>query len=196
MTIVSDHSSLKWLTPHPNLTSRLARWSLLLQDLDFNIVHKPGVSNKVPDNLSPNPMPSCDTPMDILPEYAVIGGLYLHALPPVIFSDREHIRQLQLNDPVTGELIRMLKEQEQSDTGELSQYIMHDDLLYFKDGKVPCSLHPLKQLKLYAPTAIRRSLLEYYHDHPTAGHLGTTKTVARLKHRFFGQKCRWMPKST
>lgn len=88
VTIVLDYSSLKWLMSRPNLTGRLARWSLRLQDFDFNIVHKPGVSNKVPDAQSRNPKPSCDAPIDILPEYAVIGGLDLHVLPPVIFSDR------------------------------------------------------------------------------------------------------------
>ncbi|ROL42595.1 hypothetical protein DPX16_14002 [Anabarilius grahami] len=67
--------------------------------------------------------------MDILPEYAVIGGLDLHALPPLIFSDREHIRQLQLNDPVTGELVRMLEEQDQSDTGELVRTHPRSDAL-------------------------------------------------------------------
>ncbi len=32
------------------------------------------------------------------------------------------------------------------------------------------------------------TLLRYYHDHPTAGHLGITKTLARLKLRFFWPK--------
>uniref|UniRef100_A0A672HDJ5 Gypsy retrotransposon integrase-like protein 1 n=1 Tax=Salarias fasciatus TaxID=181472 RepID=A0A672HDJ5_SALFA len=60
-----------------------------------------------------------------------------------------------------------------------------DGLLYFHDPKSKCGLHPLKQMKLYAPTAMRGSLLKYYHDHPTAGHLGFTKTLARLRLRFF-----------
>lgn len=82
-------------------------------------------------------MPFGDVPMDILPEYAVVWGLDLRALPPVIFSDREHLRELQLNDPVTGGLIRMIEGQEKSDTGELSQYTMQDE--------VSCSHHLLKQ---------------------------------------------------
>uniref|UniRef100_A0A672QUB4 Gypsy retrotransposon integrase-like protein 1 n=1 Tax=Sinocyclocheilus grahami TaxID=75366 RepID=A0A672QUB4_SINGR len=43
----------------------------------------------------------------------------------------------------------------------------------------------MKQFKLYGPQTVRRSLLEYYNDHPTAGHLGVTKTLKRLKQRFF-----------
>ncbi|RXN11706.1 MAATS1 isoform X1 [Labeo rohita] len=188
VTIFSDHSSLRWLMSRPNLSGRLARWSLRLQDFDFDIVHRPGTSNKVPDALSRNPVLSCGAPLEVLPDYAVIGGLDLRILPPVIFSDREHLRQMQLNDPVTGRLLRMLESQDDSNGEEMSQYVIQDGLLYFVDDKVSCSLHPMKRLKLYAPTAIKRSLMEYYHDHPMAGHLGMTKTIARLKIRFYWPK--------
>lgn len=42
--------------------------------------------------------------------------------------------------------------------------------------------------KLYALMAIKSSLLEYYHDHPLAGHLGMTKTIVRPKIRFYWPK--------
>uniref|UniRef100_A0A3P9BHC9 Gypsy retrotransposon integrase-like protein 1 n=1 Tax=Maylandia zebra TaxID=106582 RepID=A0A3P9BHC9_9CICH len=45
-----------------------------------------------------------------------------------------------------------------------------------------------EQLKLFAPTSLRGTLLDYYHDHPTAGHLGVSKTLARLRFRFFWPK--------
>lgn len=35
---------------------------------------------------------------------------------------------------------------------------------------------------------MRGTLLNYYHDHRTAGHLGVTKTLARLRLRFFWPK--------
>ncbi|GAA6084489.1 uncharacterized protein LOC114911879 [Tachysurus ichikawai] len=104
VTIFSDHNSLRWLMSWPNLSGRLARWSLQLQDFDFDIIHKPGTCNQVPDALSRNPVLSCETQMEVLPDYAVIGGLDLLTLPPGIFSDREHLRQMQLNDHDTGKL--------------------------------------------------------------------------------------------
>ncbi|XDV43806.1 hypothetical protein PO909_012211 [Leuciscus waleckii] len=82
----------------------------------------------------------------------------------------------------------MLERQDEHSTEELSHYEIQDGLLYFVDGKVACNLHPMKRLKLYTPTAMKRSLMEYYHDHSMAGHLGMKKTIARLKHRFYWPK--------
>lgn len=154
-----------------------------LQDFDFNIVHRPGVQNKVPDALSRNPQPHCEGPIDILPPHAVIAGMDLRSLSSVLITDRAQLTQLQRGDPVVGGLLRNLEE-----GGTDEEHVIHDGLLYFKDPKITCSLHPMKQLKLYVPTVIRPTVLRYYHDHPTAGHLGVTKTLARLKQRFFWPK--------
>lgn len=191
VTIFTDHSSLRWLMSHPNPSGRLARWSLRLQDFYFTIVHKPGMHNNVPDALSRNPLPlSCDTPTDLLPEYAVIGGLDLHALSPVLLADWSQVKQLQLDDPVTGQLLRGLDidPQVESDENNPQQCVVYDSLLYYRDPKARCGLHPLKELKLYAPTSLRGTLLNYYHDYPTGGHLSVSKTLARLRFRFFWPK--------
>lgn len=185
VTVFSDHSSLKWLKSRPNPTGRLARWSLRLQDFDFEIIHKPGVSNSFPDSLSRNPLPSCGQPFDILPDRAVLGSLDLRSLLSVLFTDSDQLRSLQLNDPDIGKLFSALEDGESVSSEEDLRYAVLDGLLYHKDPKSSCTLHPMKQFKIYAPQTVRRSLLEYYHDHPTAGHLGVTKTVTRLKQRFF-----------
>ncbi|KAJ3656579.1 hypothetical protein Zmor_015648 [Zophobas morio] len=51
-TVVTDHFSLLWLYKLQNPSGRLARWSLRLQGYDFEIVHRKGKSNVVPDALS------------------------------------------------------------------------------------------------------------------------------------------------
>jgi len=51
-TIVTDHASLKWLMQQKELSGRLARWSLKLQAFNFNIEHRKGTQNIVPDALS------------------------------------------------------------------------------------------------------------------------------------------------
>lgn len=148
VTVFSDHSSLRWLMSRSNPSGRLARWSLRLQNFDFEVVHKPGSSNKVPDALSRNPVASSVEPIGLLPHYAIIGSLGLRTLPPVIFADREGLRQLQLNDPVTGKLMQMLEQHDDKSVGELLAFVVQDGLLYFVDNKVSCNLHPMKRMHL------------------------------------------------
>lgn len=191
VTIFTDHSGLTWLMSCPNPTGRLARWSFRLQDFDFDVIHKPGESNKVPDALSRNPLQGDESPIDILPEHAIIGGLEVRSSTTLLLSDRSQVKQLQLDDPVTGDLLRMMETTPQSSgtAEESSQFSVHDGLLYFNDPTSACSVHPLKRLRLYVPESLKNTVLQYYHDHPTAGHLGMTKTLARLKHRFFWPTC-------
>ena len=51
-TVITDHSSLKWLCNLHNPTGRLSRWALELQAYDFEIIHRKGCLNYVPDALS------------------------------------------------------------------------------------------------------------------------------------------------
>lgn len=170
--------------PNPR---RLARWSLCLHDFDFSIIHKPGECNQATNNPSRNPLPDVDAPIDLLPPYAVIGSMDLRALSSVIVLDHPHVRQLQLEDPVTGSLLHQLESDQQTEEGnrDLEKYVVHDGLHYFHNPKTKCGLHPLKQIKLFAPTALLGYLLKYYHDHPTAGHLGIEITLAHLLLTFF-----------
>lgn len=79
--------------------------------------------------LSHNPLPATgDRPTDLLPEYFVIGSLDMRALPPVLISDRSHVRQLQLDDAVTGQFLRNIEVNSQPglDEGNISHYVVHD----------------------------------------------------------------------
>jgi hypothetical protein len=51
-TVVTDHSALKWLMTIKDPTGRLARWSILLQAYDFEIVHRKGTQHGNVDALS------------------------------------------------------------------------------------------------------------------------------------------------
>lgn len=51
-TVITDHHSLIWLNNLKNPTGRLGRWALRLQQFDFEIKHRPGKDNAVPDCLS------------------------------------------------------------------------------------------------------------------------------------------------
>ena len=47
-----DHQALLYLLKKPQLTVRLARWMLLLQEFDFTIIHTPGKLHAIADYLS------------------------------------------------------------------------------------------------------------------------------------------------
>lgn len=50
--IVTDHSSLLWFYKLKNPSGRLARWSMRLSQFDFDIEHRKGKLNIIPDALS------------------------------------------------------------------------------------------------------------------------------------------------
>ena len=55
-TVITDHSSLRWLMNVEDATGRgLARWSLLLQQYSFEIVHRPDKEHSNADSLSRRP---------------------------------------------------------------------------------------------------------------------------------------------
>ncbi|KAG5866198.1 hypothetical protein JTB14_031868 [Gonioctena quinquepunctata] len=51
-SVITDHYSLLWLHNLKDLTGRLARWSVRLQQYDFKILHRKGKEHVVPDTLS------------------------------------------------------------------------------------------------------------------------------------------------
>ncbi len=57
-TLVIDHQPFKWLMESDKLIGKLTRWVLILQEYDFQVVHKPGVANLDVDGLSRNPCTS------------------------------------------------------------------------------------------------------------------------------------------
>ena len=55
-----NHNSLHWLMNVKDASGRLARWALLLQQYDYNIVHRPGRIHGNADCLSRRPYDSCE----------------------------------------------------------------------------------------------------------------------------------------
>lgn len=51
-TVYTDHSALKWFLSLTNPTGRLARWGVRLSSFNFEMKHRRGVDNVIPDALS------------------------------------------------------------------------------------------------------------------------------------------------
>ena len=52
-TIQTDLRALVWLDNLKDKNSRLTRWSLFLQQYDFELIHRKGLANGNADSLSP-----------------------------------------------------------------------------------------------------------------------------------------------
>ena len=50
--VITDHRPLQWLMTKAELTPKLMRWALILQEYDFQIVYGPGKDNVIADALS------------------------------------------------------------------------------------------------------------------------------------------------
>jgi transposase InsO family protein len=56
-TIITDHRPLQWLMANRELQGKHARWALIMQEFDFQIVHRPGTAHANADIPSRFPLP-------------------------------------------------------------------------------------------------------------------------------------------
>lgn len=54
-TVVTDNYALKWINELKDPKARLGRWCLKLQKYDFDVIHRKGILNVLPDCLSRTP---------------------------------------------------------------------------------------------------------------------------------------------
>lgn len=55
-TLITDHQPLRWLMTNNKLSGKLARWAMLLQEYNFEVVHKAGICHQNADMLSRSPI--------------------------------------------------------------------------------------------------------------------------------------------
>ncbi|KAI5737969.1 hypothetical protein M8J77_001280 [Diaphorina citri] len=154
-TLVTDHSSLKWLFSLNNPTPRLARWALELQSYNFDIIHRKGTAHQVPDALSRSIVPGDkESPVSLVgAENPPLDAWYDKKVQDVL-SQPEKFPDFRVQE---GRLYKR-----RFDSLEL---VLEE------------SSHPWK-LVLRKPEISK--ILFKYHDQEEAGHLGLTKTYKRI----------------
>ena len=155
-TIVTDHSSLRWLYNLKNPTGRLARWALDLLEYDFEILHKNGTLHRVPDALSR--MFEEGEPEQIA------------VMEPIQDEWCVRRREAVIGSPGKYHGWRV-------DNGRLYRNRNNpllEDLLDDQDA-----------WKLVLPKENRPEVLHEVHGTPEAGHLGIEKTYHRASIRYF-----------
>ena len=175
-TVVTDHSSLQWLMNIKDATGRLARWSLLLQQYDFNIIHRPGKHHGNADGLSRRPYENCELSA-------------LQREDPQI----ARIRELQRRDPELSEMIDFLESDNLPFSDKKARnilftsdrfYLDKDGLLYHLDHNQKRSVRDSFS-QLVVPQSMKFEILSNVHDHVSGAHFGTHKTFHKLKQRYW-----------
>ncbi|KAI2647185.1 Transposon Tf2-9 polyprotein [Labeo rohita] len=163
--VYTDHAALTWVFNSPKTCSRLTRWTLRLQQFDFQVHHRKGCLNQGPDALSRAPG-------------AVKEAASCLVVTPIKHSsDIPHslaeIAQAQQNDKTVTRLksepkTRKIKDQQIT-------FEEHQGVLY---RQVP--MKNGDKFQMVVPQTLIPGFLHYFHDNPMGGHLGRLKTLLRL----------------
>lgn len=169
--VVTDHHSLCWLANLRDPSGRLARWSLRLQEFDVTIVYKSGRKHEDADTLSRAPVEICDKDMD--EDGAFLGALTASDL---IIRQREDAEIRLLIDHLEGKNVTIPRHISRS----LSTFCLRKGVLYKKNSGASD-----KEYLLVVPAALRDDILLACHDEPTSGHLGFSRTLARVRQTYY-----------
>lgn len=158
--VYTDHSALKWFLNLNNPTGRLARWGVRLSAYNFEIRHRRGVENVVPDFLSRS-----------TPVTAIDSTLTNRTTDNIVAKTSDpwylNIYNGCLNSP----------------TSFLDFQISNNKLFRYKK-----CLNPLArefEWKEVVPLEYRTDIIIQNHAEPISGHLGIFKTFKRIALKYY-----------
>jgi len=164
--VFTDHAALAWAFNCPKTSSRLTRWTLRLQQFNFQVHHRKGCLNMGPDALSRVPgMPDAD----VAPCLS-ISSQHASTLPHSL----EEITKAQQLDNTITELQSNIQPRSVKD-----QAITFENLQGVWYRKVPMK-EKGEKYQLVVPLSLTTDFMHYYHDNPLGGHLGQLKTLLKI----------------
>ena len=175
--VVTDHHSLCWLLKKRDLSGRLARWSLQLQDLDIDIVHRSGRLHSDADSLSRAPIGKPEEEEEIP----------LLATVPVPPGEKIDMGSAQRQSAWWKKILRGMEEAVPSKQMRklIQPYEVRGGVLYRRRVS-----HGGIAYQLCLPEPCVEQVLLACHDDVTAGHLGVTKTTYKIQQRYYWPKMR------
>lgn len=192
-TLVTDHRPLRWLMSLKDPSSRLARWSILLQDNQYDIVHRPGKKNSNVDALSRIQLTAKDEPNEEEEEIQCVGAVRRYMDDKgeeqdtsELFTpwyDHQRISEDQRRDSQIRKIIDNLEADQPAEPegAPSEEYRMSDGLLY----RITTEINGRLLEQLVVPSSMTRYIIRLNHEPPISGHLGVNKTLGRIRVRFF-----------
>jgi len=154
-TLFTDHQALLNIAHKPSPSARITRWSLAMQEYDFDVMHLPGALHVVPDALS-------------RADYFC----------PVLITDDTVWRRHQAEDRfcnLTSEQLRTNSCNSDDDIGGF----------FISDNGVLCLQASQAQLRLVVPRTLVADVLESVHSDVMAGHQGIRRSLSRCARSYF-----------
>lgn len=158
--VVTDCSALRLAWTKRDLSPRIARWWLDLQEFDFEVEHRPGTSMAHVDALSRNPVTICH------------------------IEERELIDALQQGDEEIQNILQEMKRDVKSNSKS-----GHGILKDFKIiGNRLCRRIDDGTTRPVLPKSAKWHILKIYHD--DNGHMGLEKCLEAIKAKYWFSKMR------
>jgi hypothetical protein len=170
--IVTDHQALVHFNTQPKMSRHQARWLELMQEFDYELIYKPGTTNRVADPLS-------------RPPAVEVNVISVMNLPQTLVDKYKASYQ---NDKYYQHLYQFLINKEKDTSIETPKELLpkakhfqlRDSLLYF-------TVHGLDYSRLVVPDdkELRYMILHDNHDTVISGHLGYDKTYELIQREYY-----------
>ncbi len=174
-TVITDHSALKWLMTCKSPSGRLQRWSLTLQEYDFDVQHKPGKSMVHVDALSRLPT----TAAHVLFKQSVPTSLAL--------QQRKDSGLLPLIEYLEKGILPLDPQQQLLIECQAQHYRLLNNVLFHIPSPT-CRTSYQYPEQIVVPTALRPEVISHFHDSLFGGHLGIRRTREKIAMRYFWPK--------
>ena len=169
--VYTDHQALKALlnTPHPS--GRLTRWGLALQELELEIVYRPGKKNANADTLSRCPLEVDEEEESLFGVIAALGA-------DVQSKDGEPgLREHQLANAALAQMMAYLEDSSlPSDPAQAHKVLMEQEWHTVVDG-VLYRLLSDESLRLIPPIEDCRRIFDEAHSGPFGGFILSSPTL-------------------
>lgn len=196
----TDHGSLKWLLRFKIPEGQLARWLEVISTYNIEIQHRPGRKHGNADALSRIPCTQCgfDSNWETKDSKSLVK--VLHSSTEVednknvlasasLRGSQDESQDIQL----VRKWIDLGKRPSFSDVSQHGYVIKslwnQFERLSIQDGLLVrrwVLLSSNREIyQAIVPDCERRNVLEMCHDNKTSGHLGVTKTLAKLRQRYY-----------
>lgn len=153
---------------------------------NFELVHRKGAHNKLPDALSR----IHEGKHTDIEGTQTIPLLYPELLNQTVSSQSEElgpIASLQLQHQSTDEWYTKMLNMVKTHPNRFPNFTRQNDQLYIKFKNKPNTDH-YWEYKFVVPESKRQDVMSENHDLPTAGHLGIKKTKTRIIQKYFWPK--------